>query len=66
MKQKEALQQEKLAQEKLAAEKLRALQVAAKLLGNYVHDSVPISNDEVKNASFFGLVQTDIGRPTTR
>lgn len=47
LKQKEALQQEKLAQEKLAAEKLRALQITAKFVGNYVHDSVPISNDEV-------------------
>ena len=47
LKQKEALQQEKLAQEKVAAEKLRALQMTAKLVGNYVHESVPISNDEV-------------------
>lgn len=47
LRQKEALQQEKLAQEKLVAEKLKVLQVTAKLVGNYVHDSVPISNDEV-------------------
>ena len=54
LKQKEALQQEKLAQEKLAAEKLKALQLTAKLVGNYVHDSVPISNDEVKCAKTLG------------
>ena len=47
LKQKETLHQEKLAQEKLAAEKLRTLQTTAKLVGNYVHESVPISNDEV-------------------
>lgn len=49
LKQKEALQAERLAQEALAAEKLRALHLTAKTVGNYVHDSVPISNDEVSN-----------------
>ena len=47
LKQKEALQREKAAQEALAAEKLQALHLKAKTVGNYVHDSVPISNDEV-------------------
>ena len=48
LKQKEALQKDKAAQEALAAEKLQALHLKAKTVGNYVHESVPISNDEVK------------------
>ena len=48
LKQKEALQKDKAAQESLAAEKLQALHLKAKTVGNYVHESVPISNDEVK------------------
>ena len=47
LKQKEALQKDKAAQEALAAEKLLALYLKAKTIGNYVHESVPISNDEV-------------------
>lgn len=47
LKQKEALQKEKAAQEALAADKLQALHLKAKTVGNYVHESVPISNDEV-------------------
>ena len=47
LKQKETLQKEKAAQEALAGEKLQALHLKAKTVGNYVHDSVPISNDEV-------------------
>ena len=47
LKQKESLQKDKAAQEALAAEKLQALQLKAKTVGNYVHESVPISNDEV-------------------
>ena len=50
LKQKEALQKEKAAQEALAAEKLQVLQLKAKTVGNYVHESVPISNDEVNLA----------------
>ena len=46
LKHKEALQKEKAAQEALAAEKLQALHTKAKTVGNYVHESVPISNDE--------------------
>ena len=49
LKQKEALQKEKAAQEALAAEKLQALHLKAKTVGNYVHESVPISNDEVNS-----------------
>ena len=47
MKLKEDLQKEKAAGEEEAAKQLRALHVVAKSVGNYVHDSVPISNDEV-------------------
>ena len=47
LKQKEALQKDKAAQEALAVEKLQALHLKAKTVGNYVHESVPISNDEV-------------------
>ena len=47
LKQKEALQKDKAAQEALAAEKLLALHLKAKTIGNYVHESVPISNEEV-------------------
>ena len=47
LKQKESLQKDKAAQELLAAEKLQALHLKAKTVGNYVHESVPISSDEV-------------------
>ena len=47
LKQKETLQKEKATQETLAAEKLQALHLKAKTVGNYVHESVPVSNDEV-------------------
>lgn len=47
MKEKDELQKQKKAQEDLAAEKLTALQKKAKSIGNYVHDSVPISDNEV-------------------
>ena len=50
LKQKESLQKEKAAQEALAAEKLQALHLKAKTVGNYVHESVPISNDEVNSS----------------
>lgn len=64
LKQKEALQQEKLTQEKVAAEKLRALQATAKLVGNYVHESVPVSNDEVVALEAMYLAGTDLCRQT--
>ena len=47
---KEDLQKEKAAGEEEAAKKLKALHVLAKTVGNYVHDSVPVSNDEVGGA----------------
>ena len=50
LKQKESLQKEKAAQEALAVEKLQALHLKAKTVGNYVHESVPISNDEVNSS----------------
>ena len=64
LKQKEALQQEKLTQEKVAAEKLRALQATAKLVGNYVHESVPVSNDEVVVLKALYLARADLCRQT--
>lgn len=67
LKQKEALQKEKAAQEALAAEKLQALHLKAKTVGNYVHGSVPISNDEVSSSRpSTAWVQADLCRPTTR
>ena len=63
LKQKEALQKEKAAQEALAAEKLQALHLKAKTVGNYVHESVPISNDEVNLArEIFGAKLTRAGK----
>ncbi|KAJ9642912.1 Cytosolic seryl-tRNA synthetase [Coniosporium tulheliwenetii] len=50
VKKKEDLQKEKAFQEELAAEKLAALNRKAKSIGNYVHDSVPVSNNEDDNA----------------
>lgn len=57
LKQKEALQKEKTAQEALAAEKLQALHLKAKTVGNYVHESVPISNDEVSSSRLLPRVK---------
>lgn len=44
---KSDLESEKRKLEERAAEKEVALQRKLKTIGNYVHDSVPISNDEV-------------------
>jgi seryl-tRNA synthetase len=46
VKEKEELQEKKKAQEDLAAEKLKGLHAKAKTIGNYVHESVPIHNNE--------------------
>lgn len=63
LKQKEALQKEKAAQEALAAEKLQALHLKAKMVGNYVHESVPISNDEVSSSRVLpGVKLTRVGQ----
>ena len=63
LKQKEALQKEKAAQEALAAKKLQVLHLKAKTVGNYVHESVPISNDEVSLAGeVFGEKLTRAGQ----
>lgn len=48
MKQKDDLQQQKKANDDLAVEKFLALQRKAKTVGNYVHDSVPVSDNEVR------------------
>ena len=66
LKQKEALQKEKAAQEALAAEKLQALHLKAKTVGNYVHESVPISNDEVGLFPSNARSKADLCRPITR
>ena len=47
LEQKANLERDKVAKEKEADEKLQNLRLKAKTIGNYVHDSVPISNDEV-------------------
>ncbi|KAI9692871.1 MAG: Cytosolic seryl-tRNA synthetase [Bathelium mastoideum] len=46
---KGTLEREKLAKEKEAEEKLVHLRSVVKTIGNYVHDSVPVSNDEANN-----------------
>ncbi|KMU82950.1 seryl-tRNA synthetase [Coccidioides immitis H538.4] len=47
--QKAKLEQDKKAQEDLAVEKEKLRDRKLKTIGNYVHDSVPISNNEVPN-----------------
>ena len=47
MQQKSELEKEKKILEDLAMEKESALQKKIKTIGNYVHDSVTISDDEV-------------------
>lgn len=42
------LQNDKKAQEDVAAEKLVKLLQKVKSVGNYVHDSVPLSDNEVR------------------
>ncbi|OCK81281.1 serine-tRNA ligase [Lepidopterella palustris CBS 459.81] len=49
LKKKSDLQDEKKKQDELAAEKLAKLHVKVKSIGNYVHESVPVSNDEDNN-----------------
>lgn len=51
MKQKDELTAQKKQQEDLANEKQLALHRKAKTVGNYVHESVPISDNEVSGAS---------------
>ena len=50
MKKKEELQNKKKSQEELAEQKFALLKVKAKSIGNYVHESVPVSNTEDNNA----------------
>jgi seryl-tRNA synthetase len=50
IKEKEELGNKKKAQEDVAAQKFKTLCAKAKSVGNYVHDSVPISNTEDDNA----------------
>jgi hypothetical protein len=46
------LQNDKKAREDVAAEKLVKLLQKVKSIGNYVHDSVPVSNNEVRMRSW--------------
>jgi seryl-tRNA synthetase len=46
---KDELQQKRKAQEELAAEKMSLLYTKLKTVGNYVHESVPVSNTEDDN-----------------
>lgn len=48
--QKDQLEKEKKDLEELAAQKYAALMKKAKSIGNYVHESVPVSDDEANNA----------------
>ena len=48
LRKKADLEREKKALEDLVAEKDAALRKKIKTIGNYVHDSVPVSNDEVR------------------
>lgn len=50
LKEKDDLTKKKLAQEQLAQAKLVELNSKAKAIGNYVHESVPVSNNEDNNA----------------
>ena len=49
MLQKTQLEKRKLAEEEIVAKKRVILQQQARLVGNYVHDTVPVSNDEANN-----------------
>ena len=50
MKEKVDLEKEKKVLEDSAAEKEEILTRKLKTVGNYVHDSVPVSNNEVRSA----------------
>jgi seryl-tRNA synthetase len=50
LKEKDDLTQQKKKQEELAAEKQKILHAKVKLIGNYVHKSVPVSDNEDNNA----------------
>jgi seryl-tRNA synthetase len=50
IKEKEELGNKKKAQEEVAAQKYKILLQKAKSVGNYVHESVPVSNTEDENA----------------
>lgn len=45
---KKELEEQKVRLEDLALKKESELQAKLKLVGNYVHESVPVSNDEVR------------------
>ena len=51
LKEKDRLTNEKKAKEEEANEKLSALLKKAKTIGNYVHESVPVSDNEVWSSS---------------
>ena len=47
--QKSQLEKRKIAEEEIVVAKRAILQQQARLVGNYVHDTVPVSNDEANN-----------------
>ena len=49
LQQKNQLQMQKKAKEEIVASKRDVLQKKVRLVGNYVHESVPVSTDEVNN-----------------
>ena len=58
---KVALEKEKKVLEESAAEKDALLQKKVKTIGNYVHDSVPVSNNEVLILGTGWVPSTDVG-----
>lgn len=57
------LQKQKKAKEEEAAAKFAALNIKVKSVGNYVHPSVPISNNEDDNAIVRTWVPEGMGEP---
>lgn len=65
LKQKEELTRQKKAQDDLAAEKLAVLTRKVKSVGNYVHESVPVSDNEDNNQQM-RTWSPDGSKPVTR
>ena len=54
MAQKSKLEEEKIAKEKEVTEAWAAVEVRLREVGNLVHDSVPVDNNEVRSAQRIG------------
>ena len=63
---KASLEKEMKAAEEQVAAKLAELRRKAKTIGNYVHDSVPISNNEVSHSRSESLGRQDAVARLTR